>query len=506
MAFRTAFCLAAVVSAAWAPSATAAPATPEEAQRLLTMFERYLGKPTTPAAAAVRVTPEGEAYRFSVDLTALMAPLAKFGLTVKAGDLVSMLTPTNDGLWHVTSAGFPPISLTGKGQTFSATYADAKFDGLFDPKIRVFQSSTSTSTGNTFASVTPQGSNETRTTGQSERKSTAVDEGDGSVNAKTTQTIAPFGYKLEFKPVAGAEGAAPTTLSIDAHAEGATTTVEVRNDRTARLLDLWAFVVAHPSKETLIADQGELKTLLTGLLPYGSSFNLDGSVQKLAVSTPQGNFGVGTFSEQVAVGKDVAKDAIALGVQISGLTLPAGLVPNWSTGFVPTGLDIKETIGPLHINDGLLKAVAALDLSRDQPISDADVLDISRTIYDAKELVLTLAPSTITSPLLQVKLEGRMQLTQPMPTLAATVTATGVDKAIDVAQAAAQTDPAATQVFAMLSAAKLFGKATGEGNYTWLIESKPGGDILVNGKSLQAAPPTAVAPPAKTKKKPAPKL
>ena len=49
-------------------SVQAAPATPEEAARLTTLFERFVAHPDAGQPSSVTVVPQGDAYRVTLDL------------------------------------------------------------------------------------------------------------------------------------------------------------------------------------------------------------------------------------------------------------------------------------------------------------------------------------------------------------------------------------------------------------------------------------------------------
>ncbi|WP_131194307.1 hypothetical protein [Lichenihabitans psoromatis] len=511
MNLRAAF-LSTVMSVALLGSAQAAPATTDEAQRLTTLFQRYLGKPTDGQPSAVVVTPDGETYKVDVDLSRIFAPFAALGLAeVKAGHYLSILTPAADGTWHVVSGGLQSFTVTINDQTTIVNYGDSHFDGIFDPKIASFVSSTSSSNGSAVSSNTPKVSSSSKSTGTTDSKFTGTDGGNGTVNAKVDQTLRDFTYALSVQTHADV-GAPKSEKAFEVNAQIASGTghIEANNLRNAQLLDLWAFLVAHPSKQQLVANQTELKGLLSAMLPFVTVLSGDVSIQKIILNTPLGQFGANTFGERLDVGNENSKDVLGIGLNADGFTIPADLAPAWATGLVPSGLDLHVKVGPVHFTEALQKAIVSADFGAEKPLTEAQTNDIVQTFALPQNIVVTLAPSTITTPVMTVKAEAQMQFTEQMPTGTATVSATGLDKALDMLTTGAQTNPDAAQAFAVLTLMKQLGRAEGPDRYSWLVEAKPGSDILINGKPMQAAAPQAEPQPVpkpsqKPKKKPAPK-
>lgn len=486
----------AALSFALAAPAAAAPATPQEAKRLTTLFQRYVGQPAAGKPGAVTVTPSGESYRAEFDLARLMAPLSAFGLTVAVtSPYAATLTPQPDGSWRVRSDGFPAVAFTQGDQTTTFKYDGYTYDGVFDPKLEAMRDLTTAMTGVTAGGVSPLASTQQHYTAKVTGHQTGRDAGDGSVDLDAHQVAADLDYTLtmQSRPTKGAPQA--VSFALAARAPTASSDVALSHVSTTAILDLWAYLVAHPSRAALVADQAGLKARLQAVLaadPHGSAGT---QVDKLAVTTPVGPVALGHLEESVELG-DKASGRAALGLHYAGLSVPADRLPAWAVKLVPTALDLDVAVGPFHLNDGLRKAVADLDLASDRPLSDAQVGEVMQAFGDPDAMVVTLSPTTLTGPLMTVKAQGSVRMdASGRPTGDATVTATGLDGALSALNGSAQDDPTAAQAAAVLTLAKQAGKASGPDMYTWLVEARPGKPVTVNGSPVAQPEPDPAPDP-----------
>ena len=149
---------AVAICLAWPTAALAVPATPEEAARLTTLLETYVGHPAAGAPATVVVSPEGESYKTAFDLGRMAAPLHDFGIDVVAtSPYLATLTPLPDGTWRVQRGALPQIGITTrKGLTYSVQFLGIGSDAIFDPKLQAFTHQ-ETQLGGNRTSVTQEG-------------------------------------------------------------------------------------------------------------------------------------------------------------------------------------------------------------------------------------------------------------------------------------------------------------------------------------------------------------
>src|SRR3989337_802612 len=91
--------LAAIFFASTSTSALAAPASPEEATRLVGVFQTYLGQ----EPGVVTVTPADEAYDVKIDLAPLIAKIKQPNFSAEISPVVMKLTDQGGGKWLVTT-------------------------------------------------------------------------------------------------------------------------------------------------------------------------------------------------------------------------------------------------------------------------------------------------------------------------------------------------------------------------------------------------------------------
>lgn len=473
-----------------AAPAFAAPATSEEAARLTTLFQRYVGAPASGRASSVTVTPSGDSYRAELDLTRLMAPLSAFGLSVAStSPYAATLTPQADGTWHVRSDDFPAIAFTLRDQTTTLKYENYRYDGVFDPRLGAMRDLTTSMTGLTAGGVSSLASTQQQYTAAVTGHQTGRDAGNGSVDLEAHQTAANLDYKITMQNRPTKDAPQTVSFALGAKAPSASTDTALSHLSMTSILDLWAFLVAHPSKAALKADQAGLKSRLHAVLdadPHGSAST---DVQKLAMTTPIGTVALDRFKENLEIG-DKASGRAAFGLHYAGLSVPVDRLPPWAPNLMPTALDLDLAVGPLHLNEGLGKAVTALDLGAAHPLTDAQASDVMRTLADPDALAVTLSPSTVTSALMTVNAQGSVRMeTGGQPVGSAVVTASGLDAALGALNGSAKDDPTATQAAAVLTLAKQVGKAVGPDTYTWTIEASAGKPVTINGAPLSQPEP-----------------
>lgn len=478
-------------------SAAAAPATPEEARRLTALFERYVGHAGEGRPSPVKVLPHGEAYTATLDVTRMLGFLSAAGLDLVAGDLSAELAPQEDGRWHVTIDGFPPIGVSRDGRASSFVLNGYKFDGQFDPTLQTFASSSWSSRGSTTHMVGKQAPADITVNAVGEGTGTAASAGGGAVDSTAIGHYKDFDYVIK-APDPQRQGSAGTPVPT-MHLQAATlaTSTVFDHERIIAIGDLWQFLVEHPSKAALIAAQPDFKAKLKAVVPVADAMTGSTVLSKVTVGTTLGAFTLDELSETVRIGgvDNAGRDGFTL--RFAGLGLPDGLLPPWATALVPTSLDLTQSIGPVDIAPALVTLIDAMDLGADKPLSDAQRAAFANA-FSTQDMTVAIKPSSLATSTLALKLEGSARLVKPMPTGTATITATGLDKTIDVIQKAAAGDPVAMQAVTMLVAAKGLAKSEGADSYAWHIVAGLGGEVTVNGVLLSGLVPQAHPVPPST--------
>ena len=252
---------------------------------------------------------------------------------------------------------------------------------------------------------------------------------------------------------------------------------------TKDILDLWALLVAHPNHDSLVAAQDDLRGTLRAALPVLSALRETVALDRLSVTSPAGvvsaqNLG-GAFDLAGLSGTGKASTRLSF----DGLTVPSQTLPAWTQDLVPTALSLAVGVDGFHAAEAASEAVNDFDLKADKPFTPEQDEKIGHLFWPASGGTLTLAPSRLTTKLLDLKFEGHATLSSP-PSGQVTVSATGLDKAIAVLQASAGSDPLAAQVLGPMVLAKNLAKPNADGSLGWVIDAGHG-PLLVNGAPLQ---------------------
>ena len=469
-------------------SATAAPATPEEAVRLTALFERYVGHPAAGEPSSVTVEPKGEGYTVTLDVKRATAGLGALGFTLDPYTSAVTLTPLPDGTWKVTSHDSPPMLLHAGAQTVTSGSATAAFEGVFDPKLRAFSSFKGEQTGYTYAQTTPTSVQNRRADRIDSTGIGAAAEG-GTVSTGIHYALTGTAGDVVFRlaPVAPAPGDPPvpppqpgTALSYAAP----TGSVDVSLERTRvdGLLDLWAFFVAHPTHDGIVAAQDELKATLRAGLPFLDGLREAAAFDTVAVTTPIGVVSMKSFAGGLDLAGLAATGKATGALSMTDLVIPSGPLPAWSAGLVPTGLDLHVAVDGFHAAEAAVAAVDDLDLRHDVVITPEQKEAVSHAFWPGGGTV-ALLPSRVTTKLLDLRMEGQATMA-PKPSGRFTVRGKGLDAEIAALQAQAGTDPAAGQVLGPLVLAKNLAKPDPDGGLVWVIEFGDG-PVKINGATLQ---------------------
>ena len=469
-----------------AAGAFAAPATPEEAGRLTAVFERYLGHAGPGAPASVTVTPEGSAYRASFDLKAMARPLESLGVSLDPATETLLLTPNDDGTWKVAADTLPPMTVHMKDQTIVMRASTYRFEGAFDPKLGAFINSTFHQEGMTSDQDSPATSQHQRI-GRIDGTMTSVPTDGNTASVDAQYTLGDMSDEVTIQPpkpqasVAVTPSAAPMAFSYKLPTgAGSLSAAKVR---TNSLLDLWAFLVAHPSHDALAAAQDDLRGLLRAALPLLASLKEAGSADDFALTTQVGAFSAHRIAGSLALDGLAGTGSMALTLSFDGLKVPSQDLPAWTVGFLPTAVDLKPTLTGFHFDEMMREAVNDFDLKTSEPFTPEQDQRLGHLVWpgDGK---LTLGPSRIATGLLDITLQGEGTIgSEPAGKL--TVSASGLDKAIAALQQATASDPSAQQVLAQFILAKTLAKPGPDGSSVWEIEAGAAGTVTVNGTPLQ---------------------
>jgi hypothetical protein len=478
LAAITLLCLS---SAAWSQS------TQPEADKIKAALETYLGN--TPGV--VSVMPKGSAYELKLDINPLFKKVPEFSAEIS--QFIYALTPLSDGKWDIAYDG--PLSLKFKaptGETHSYT-ADRIVDKTtYDSVNKVTLNSDVQITNFTNQSdlVDP-------TTGMSSKSNMKLASIIGTTKgnvispgvANVTQQFSATGGSHDISTSGmAAAGVPPFQLVITSDKE--TFTSDMKSARTAGILSLVAWAVAHPEKQLVIRDQQAMKDVIRAALPLWDQVKSDASFEGLKVASSIGLFNVQKLGMSWNFSGLSKTSNFQFATTFQGLTIPKGLLPTWADELAPKDMKLDVAVSGWDAETGVAHVLDKIDLQKEPPLSDEE-WKIAATKFASNPIKITINPSQLGNGISTVSYSGEFKYVGEKTSGEVTVTQTGFDALFEKVQAAAATDPSATQVAQGLIGAKGLGKPDGKGGYTWVITVSEDGKVLVNGidvTKLSASP------------------
>ena len=280
------------------------------------------------------------------------------------------------------------------------------------------------------------GIDETVQAGEVKTNGTGQAGADGAVSATVTQTLASVSLKFDVDPKAiraargGGDAPASDAQPFSVNVKTGSVTADVKLDglKTHPLLDLWAFLVAHPSRPELAANEAAFKSLLAAALASQAKAEETASVETVAAQIPQGQITIDSAKFGVS-GALAPTGAFGEHFEANGLTLPAGLVPAPFVGFAPTAFAIGFRASGFDVASASAEMVADLHLAGDGPaIAPDDAAKIRAKLIGPDGVVVDIEPSHIVAPLLDVSFEGHIVYKGGKPTGEVTVHMRNFDK------------------------------------------------------------------------------
>lgn len=465
---------------AYAPPVLADPATPEGAQSLQTVFQRYLGTPAAGKPDAVAVTPQGESYKISLDFQTLAAPLRPLGILVAMAPFEILAKPGKDGLWQVSAGNFPAINISAKSQTISLSITGHEFSGTFDPAIRAFVLGTSKMSGLRMVSLAP-GFENLRNDGAAEMTMTSVKSGPGAVSAVMQQSAK--GSKQTFR-LSKRKGAKPA-MEVSVSVGPMNTNLILDQLKNSAILDLWAFAVANPSGELFKTKFEEVRAILKRMMPLFNSLNQTVQAKDLQVTTPYGAMKVASINGGMNVAGLVPKGQFNLKIAVGGLSLPPvvtdTLLPPWSKGLVPTQASFDVTVSGYNLAAAADNILAKIDPKLESKAMDELMKASGKLVVPNERVNVRIRASKIVADKMEVELFGDMVAMKPMPTGKFTVRVKGLDETIKFLQPFVSKDKNLQKAMLGMIAGKGFGKALPDGRLEWVIIVDGSGKASVNG-------------------------
>ncbi len=462
-----------------ASSALARPATQQGADRLNQVFQTYLGQ----GAQVVSVTANGDVYDLTIDAQPLIALGQDAGALGSVTPLELQLTDHGDGTWGVSLDQAISIDLSmPKALDLQEKIASLSFNGTFDEKLMAFTQSNSAFSGLTLSEtiyapdVPPQTIEMTIDAGTMQSTARAAAAGGTDFDATFTATGLT---ETMITPALDGQPAMPITIK----AQSLSQTMAGSQIMGAEIFQLISWFTSHSDEAAMTADKAGLKAALTSAMPFFGALQGTGTVSMLSVDTPMGALGIEKLGFAIALNGAVPEGKFAQGFAISGLTLPADLVPEWAAPLVPQSLTLDVQVTDFHPAAAMAVALSALDLpdaSATGPEFDAKLLT---ALLPKGTVTVGLNPGALTGVGYQLTYEGALVAgpDTELPTGHATITLIGVDGLMAALQAA----PDDMKAQAMMGFGMAQGMAKVEGDkLIWEIDAATPGAFSINGMSL----------------------
>ncbi|MFC3182638.1 hypothetical protein [Cypionkella sinensis] len=457
----------------------AAEATQEGADALTATLQTYLG--ATDGVVSVEVG--DDVYDVTLDFAPL---IAKAPAEVKATvtPIEFSLTDNGDGTWEMEQDQPLDLTLSVPGAAdISVKIASYKSTGTFDEALQSFTTSTTTLTDMALSEkiIDPTTKSETNTSyslASMTFEGTAEEGADGGVDSKGTYEAIGLSQTMMVP-----EMGVPITLT----AETQSGTADISGLRPDAFYKLIAFAVANPDAAAAAAQQDTLKGIIKDGLPLFDHLASTSAIKAVKFDTPMGAVSMTDMGVNVEANGVVDDGLFREAFSINGLSLPAGLVPEWAAQLVPTSLTLDFKASRFNLAAPAAILLETMDLANPKPNTPEQDQALLAALLPEGVVDITLAPGTITSPLYTVTYEGMFSAgpATPMPVGKATITATGMT-AVEQALAAGPAEMTG-QITPMLKMAESMAKPGENGALVWELESTATGGFLVNGTNMMGA-------------------
>lgn len=478
--------LAATLILSAASHAAFAAATAEEAAKITASLQSYFGS----EPGVVTVVPQGDDYTVTLNAAPYLAKLATPGVTVALDPVVLTVRPKGAGQWDVLQKGSYSLNWSIEGvSSANVRMADTTWSGVFDEASASFLTSTfdikNATVNQTMTDPAAQLITNSATAYESmSGTSTSTPRGDGSVDISSTMSIA--GVISAAKADAAPGGSAPP-LNYSLSNAKTEYVNSLKGMRSKAVLDLIAWLVAHPSKDMIIKDQQQLKDKVLAALPLWETMDSQVNMSDTSVATMLGSFTLPSASIAVGASGASKNGMLREAFGVSGLAIPPGIAPPWTDGLIPTTLKIDVTAGGVDLDAPVRLFLAQADLSKQPAIPAGSEPAYLAAFAPTNSMKLTLADGEISSPVYSLTYGGDFNISfAGIPTGTATIRMKGLDDVMAKVQAAAAADPMAQQAMAGLVAFKGFGKAEADGGMIWAVDMTQPGKVLVNGIDVSA--------------------
>lgn len=460
-----------------------AEATNEGASRLEGVFQKYLGD----AEGVVSVKADGNNYNVTFDIAPLTDKAKMDGSKFEMSKLEFTVQDNGNGKWQVSKQGPLTLLVDVPGTLRLEASADEyTLNGVFDEAIASFSTATTEAKKFTVKEefTDPKKGGKVNIEYEmldNKSTSTATANASGGVDFDAKIDMGAVTEKIDI-------GADPTAgkpaMNLLLAAQSGSAVLKSTGLRSKSILDLVAFFVAHRDKDSIIKDQSDLKQILQAALPVWNTLGGTSEIKNVKVTAPFGEFGVDAFSGSVDMNGVVKDGKFNEKLSLTGLSLPASLVPPWAATMMPKTLNFDVTASGFDLADPASMILATLDLSTPEGLPPDFEMTLMPAFLPTGSATVTFNQTGLANDLYNLKIDGGLDVgPAAQPTGKAKISLKGLDEIAKVIMAAPP-EAGLKGSGAVIIVAKGLAKTEADGTMTWNVESTPDGKILVNGTDV----------------------
>jgi hypothetical protein len=482
----TAAVLAVSALPAWAQ------ATDAEASRLQAIGETYFGKPAAGEPAVVRVVPEGDHYRASLDVALLVRRLVALAPQeeVKAFSLdwapvSAALTLREDGLWRVWDYRMPKLVAEIEGQRTEVSTDGIEFETIFDPTTgaspsmkgrfgRVTASSTIKKPGKAVAVTTESTSSDVELQGSARTTATP-----GVLDVAAHQTTGKLLYAIG---ISGGTSQGVPDMRIALTGGRQDNVVGIRGFRNTALLDLWAHLVAHHAPEDFTTGQSALKARITAALPIFEAISQKVEGTDFSLESPFVIAKAAKFAVDLDLAGLTRDGRFGMAMAVGGFQAWSLFLPKWSQKLMPRDLALAGHVSGYDVATPLSAFLDAADFSKKKPLTDEQEAHVAALFLPHGSVDVNLDGNRVVGPLYDLALDGRFTAGPAGAKGAVTVRARGLE-AVSELLATEKDDAQARTLAGVIAMARGFADRKGD-DLVWRFDFA-GDAVSVNGKPLK---------------------
>jgi len=455
------------------------PATPEGAKKILDLYSQYF-TPKVVEGGFLTVKPDGDEYVVTWDFQKAVEQAGAERSAVSIEPLVYRVAIKGDHAWSLHAERLPRITikdLQGPDRGGVALeFLNAKVVSDYDDTKPDFLHSVASYDKLQLTVDVPNGGAQTgyrleENGGQFDLEAKASDDGQG-VDVTVGRSMQSVNQTMS---VQGGGSGAP--INVHYNTGPVTTTLQIDSLQGRAIGDLWRYVVANISSSE---EPPELRDHVKATLPVWTNLRLDGAVQDVAIDFALAQASLKSASEHLALSGFTPKNVAEFAIKLDEVTAQSLMLPAWANDLSPLSIDVGLSAG----FDGLDRiASIAID---DPRFGDGDLSPQSQagieTIWKTGHPTLTLEPSSLKNPIIDLRLEGSAKI-DAKPSGHLHVSVDSLDKTVSLLQEASKEEPDLANIVMGMTYVKGLAKSDAEGRLVWDIDASES-KLVVNGTPI----------------------